>query len=228
MFSLERLYPSSPVEVSKSQTKIWSKKIHGSEKILGLKTFDPKKLWVQKNLGPNKFNVWKFFRKQLCLKKKIRKNFVFQKKICVWKKNRKNLGSGKKFGVWKKIWRLRKFLVQNNFGFKIFFVSNIIAGPKMLGPKKFWVCKIFCVQKKFGFKEIWSKNILAHKNYEPQKIGSKKFGQNQTSNSWDIADMDKRCQGIRFQDKYRQDICCLDKCLQDSWHLLKMVPGTYL
>ena len=39
-----------------------------------------------------------------------------------------------------------------------------------------------------------------------------KFGQNRVSNSWDIHDMEK---------------CCLDKCQCGSWHLLKMVPGTY-
>ena len=99
----------------------------------------------------------------------MQKQIVLEKKI--WKK----------FGVWKKIWCLRKVLVQNNFGLENFFVSNKIAGPK-----KIWS------------KEIWSKNILAHKNDEPQKIGSKKFGQNRSSNSWDIADMDKCHQGICY------------------------------
>ena len=39
VFSLEKLYPSSPVEVSKSQTNIWS------EKIIGLKKF-----WFRKKI----------------------------------------------------------------------------------------------------------------------------------------------------------------------------------
>ena len=45
-----------------------------------------------------------------------------------------------------------------------------------------------------------------------------KFGQNGVSNSWDIADMDK----------FRQGICCPDKCPHDSWHLLNMGPKSYL
>ena len=32
---------------------------------------------------------------------------------------------------------------------------------------------------------------------------------------------------IQYMDKCCQDKCCLDKCHCDSWHLLKMVPGTY-
>ena len=71
----------------------------------------------------------------------FKKNVVFEKKI------KKNLGSEKKFGFWKKIWRLRKFLVQNDFGFEIFFVSNKIAGPKMLGPKNILGLKKMLVQK---------------------------------------------------------------------------------
>ena len=43
-----------------------------------------------------------------------------------------------------------------------------------------------------------------------------KFGQNLVSNSWDNPDMKKS----------RQDISYLDNCHHDSWHLLKIVPGT--
>ena len=42
-----------------------------------------------------------------------------------------------------------------------------------------------------------------------------KFGQNRTSNSWDIADMDK-C---------RKDKCCMDKCLFDNCLRLSRVNG---
>ena len=45
-----------------------------------------------------------------------------------------------------------------------------------------------------------------------------KVGQNQGSNSLDIANMDK-C---------HQNICCLDKYHLESWHLLNIVPGTCL
>ena len=54
-----------------------------------------------------------------------------------------------------------------------------------------------------GSIKVWSSNILVHKNYDPQKIGYK---------------LDKCCQGI----------CCLDKCHHDSWHLVNMVPRSYL
>ena len=36
--------------------------------------------------------------------------------------------------------------------------------------------------------------------------------------SWDIPDMDK----------WRQDKSWLEKCCRTDWHLLKMVPGTWL
>ena len=116
-------------------------------------------------------------------------------------------------------------------------VKNIMCIKKMLGSEKdFWVQKIvdlkkcwalrkllikkkrFLVWKNFVTKKVWSKNILVHKNYDSQKIGSKKFGQNRTSNSWDIAYMDKCHQGI----------CCQDKCHHNSWHLLNMVQRSYL
>ena len=81
-----------------------------------------------------------------------------------------------------------------------------------MGPKKILGLKIY------GPKEFWSKNILVYKNYDPYKIGSIKLVQNQTTYSWDIADMD-RC---------RQGICWLDKYHHDSWHPLNMVPRPHL
>ena len=72
---------------------------------------------------------------------------------------------------------------------------------KTLGSKKFKL-------KILGQTKFWSKKIKG-----PKKIESKKFGQNWVSNNWDIVDMDK----------YGLDICH-----HDSWHLIKMVPGTYL
>ena len=69
------------------------------------------------------------------------------------------------------------------------------------------------VQKILGIK------ILGHlQKFWPRKIGLKKFGRNWVSYSWDIADLDKRLQDVR----------CLDKCRHISWHLLKIVPWTYL
>ena len=54
VFSLERLLPSSPVEVSKSQTYIGSEKDFGFEKLLGPKKLLPKKVSAQKILGQKK------------------------------------------------------------------------------------------------------------------------------------------------------------------------------
>ena len=83
----------------------------------------------------------------------------------------------------------------------------ILLIQKFWALNKFLVWKEFQVQKIFGSKEVWSKNVLDYKNYNLQKIRPKKYGQNLTSNSWDIADMDK----------YHQGICCLEKCYHDSW-----------
>ena len=121
-----------------------------------------------------------------------------------------NFGSGNFF--WKKLWAQRKILTWK----KMF--------KKILGPKQFWVRKEFEFEHLFGsnkisgLKEVLSENILVHKNLDPQKSGSKKFGQNRTSNSWDIA----------YLDKCHQGICCLDKCHHNSWHLLNIVPRPYL
>ena len=35
--------------------------------------------------------------------------------------------------------------------------------------------------------------MYGQKNKTPQEMGSKKFGQNKVSNSWDTADMEKCC-----------------------------------
>ena len=86
--------------------------------------------------------------------------------------------------------------------------KNLI--PKTKGPEKIFSPKNICVKKSLD------QNKRGLHKLSPPKIGSTKFGQNQGSNSWDIADMDK-C---------HQDICCLEKCHLESWHLLKIVPGT--
>ena len=49
----------------------------------------------------------------------------------------------------------------------------------MFGPRSIWVKR-----------SLVQKEILAQKNYGSQKIGSKTFGQNRVSNSWDIADFE--------------------------------------
>jgi len=126
------------------------------------------------------------------------KNFDPKKKL------KKNLVQ--KFEVWKNCWS-ETILGTKEIWVRNFFGSNKISGLKTLGPNK-----ILCLEK------VLSKNILVHKNYDSKKIGSKKFGQNRTSNSWDIAYMDKCHQGI----------CCQDKCHHNSWHLLNMVQRSYL
>ena len=130
------------------------------------------------------------------------------------KGSKKHLGSEKlqlekKF--WFKIkvtksWLNQTFWTQNKFGFKNFIL-------KELGSKN-----------KFELKNVGSKNVRDQKQdvvpnkLRPKNICSKQFGKKWISKSWDIASMDK-C---------HQDKCCLDKCHHNSWHLLNMVPGTYL
>ena len=58
------------------------------------------------------------------------------------------------------------FVFETNFWF------NEIARANVLGLRKI-----------LSQKEVWSKNLLVHKNCDLQKIVSKKFGKNQTSNS---------------------------------------------
>ena len=96
---------------------------------------------------------------------------------------------GKKNFIW-------KFWVGKNFRFEkiwvqIFFGSNKISGLKALSPNKILYMKNIFSSKNFGFEEVLSKNILVHKNLDPKKIGSKKFGQNRASNSWDNAYLDE-------------------------------------
>ena len=71
-------------------------------------------------------------------------------------------------------------------------------------------------------KVLGSKKCLAGQ-VKPSKYGVKKvwpkLGQKQLRFS---------CMDKGRQDKCCLDKCCLDKCHCDSWHLLKMVQGTYL
>ena len=55
----------------------------------------------------------------------------------------------------------------------------------MFGPTSIWVKR-----------SLVQKEIFAQKNYGSQNIGSKTFGQNRVSNSWDIADLCKCLQDI--------------------------------
>ena len=98
----------------------------------------------------------------------------------------------------------------------------------------FWQKKIWSKNAwNFWSKNIWRKNIFlfwSKKTEAPKKLKlevtakillilrSKTFGQNWVSNNWDITDVDK----------WRQGICCLNKCHNYSCHLLKMVQGTYI
>ena len=106
----------------------------------------------------------------------------------------------------KKCFRPKKFLVRNFFGL-INFGSKMFVFQRNFASTKFWV-----------HKNSISKNILVHKIWVQKCkslkiIGSKKFGQNWVSNSWDIPYIDK---------------CCLHICHCDSWNLFKRVQGTYL
>ena len=68
---------------------------------------------------------------------------------------------------------------------------KMFLGPTVLLVKKFGALtkvlvwkKEFSSENKFGSNEVWSKNILGHTNYNPQKIGFKKFGQNWVRYCW--------------------------------------------
>ena len=135
-------------------------------------------------------------------------------------------------------WRMSRWQFESFFLAKIFFFAKYLFFSKnlttkfFLGKKSFWQIffgnnfifwRNFCWAKffltiffltKFLQMSLW---LLVYVQDRPRNLPLK-FGQNWVSNSWDIPNVDK-C---------RQDKCCLDKCHCDSWHLLKMVQGTYL
>ena len=103
---MERLSPSSPVEVSWSKTNIGSKEILAPQIILGLKTFWSK----EKCLGPDEFLVRKNNGSEEKVSKKIlvQKNFVSENFCWVWKK----------FWIWKNLLGPIKLLVHKQDGIK--------------------------------------------------------------------------------------------------------------
>ena len=137
----------------------------------------------------------------------------------------KNIFGQQNFGK-KKSW-------SKKFGWKNFLVQKHFS-PNFFWPIKFKVQKSFCTKNvwfnKIGCKKFWPKIILDLKKFGSKlilglkKIGSKKifgqekFGQNWFSNIWDFADMDK-CRQVKW---------CLNKFHHDTWHLLKMVPESWL
>ena len=93
MFNLERIYPLSPVEASKSQVNIGSDKYYGSEEILGpkillsLSTFESKEIEGPKNSWPKmNFESEKYFTKQFVSEKKCL-DINFEEKKCDIKNN---------------------------------------------------------------------------------------------------------------------------------------------
>ena len=107
---------SSPKQILCPKINYGSEEILGPQKNLVLKTFGPKKLWIQKNFG---------------LKQ------ILGPKIFCWKKNfglKKDFGSEKKIG-YEINFESEKNFQSKSFGFEI--GSNDIAGLKILGPKKF-------------------------------------------------------------------------------------------
>ena len=70
---------------------------------------------------------------------------------------------------------------------------------------------MFFGRKIFGLKNVFKKNFVSKKFLCPTNFVSKK-------NLGQITNLDKCC----------QDISCLDNGHPDCWHLLKIVPGTYL
>ena len=109
------------------------------------------------------------------------------------------------------------FFLSKNIDLKLFWI------PKNLRSKNYLVLNMFGLMK-LDPKLFYHKTTLGSKKLGPEKIRSKKmFGrkslvQNLLSNSWDIAK----------HDKCRQVTYCLDKFHHDSWHLLQMVPESWL
>ena len=125
----------------------------------------------------------------------------------------------------KKIWKTH-FWVQKVFGSKEVWsikggVQHLSSPQKNVGPKM--LVKIGAVITLIML--IWAnvnRTCVVWTN-GTLNVGSVKdcprninFDQNRINNIWDNPNMDKCC----------QDICYLDKSCHDSWHLLKIVPGT--
>ena len=70
---------------------------------------------------------------------------------------------------------------------------------KNVGLKmNFWIKNSFDSKIEFGSKNVgvqnvWVKQDFGPKNKDTQNIGSKKFGQDWLSNTWDIPNMDECC-----------------------------------
>ena len=99
------------------------------------------------------------------------------------------------------------FWIPTNLRSKNCLVLNMFGSMK-LDPKLCYHKTILGSKKKLGPEKIRPKNMF----------GKKSLVQNSFSNSWDIAK----------NDKSRQVTCCLDKFHHDSWHLLQMVPKSWL
>ena len=81
-------------------------------------------------------------------------------------------------------------------------------GPISLARKKSWVWQNFELKKFWIKKKIWGSKIflgpvelLVQKILGPKKIGSKKFGPNRGSTSWDIADIENVARTYRVSRK---------------------------
>ena len=104
MFSVERLYPSSLVEVSKSQKMLGLKKILGQQKLCVNKNYDFKKkfgskqnVWPKKMLGPQKSWLNKIGSEKILGLKKMfgsQKNVWYDLplKVCKYFRGGDNLG----------------------------------------------------------------------------------------------------------------------------------------
>ena len=137
----------------------------------------------------------------------VQKNFLGPKNLLVPKT------FGSKYLAWKYLWVQKNVVFKKNRDSRILDPKKFcpkISFQKIKVPKNLSVQKIFCVRK-----SLYQNKRSLHKLSSP-KVGSTKLGQNQGSNSWDIADVDK----------YHYYMCCLDKCPLESWHLLQIVQGT--
>ena len=179
---------------------------------------------------------------------------ILDQKILIWK----NFGSGNLVGSFQiffvrnfvlsekdfwsqKIFGQQFFLSEKIFGPKMFGSKKIVGPKKNFGPKKIIGRKKMLVQSNFLVqKNVWSeknlglKQILSPKQcFWPENFGSEKFVQKNFVSKKSLCSKNfvpkkNWCPTNFVIKKMMGQIANMDKSCLDCWHLLKIVPGTYL
>ena len=100
--------------------------------------------------------------------------------------------------------------------------ESITCVKKNLCQKNFWV------QTNLGQTKFWAKKYFGQNNILVKKIGCPKILIEKVLSKLGQKQLRYSCMDKCRQDKCCLDKCCLDKCHRDNWHLLKMVPKTYI